>query len=160
MKRIPIAAPCILFVAAVLPAQDTARPASKLGGMSKPDVVSNEEANIPMYIELRRTDSKESKSEVWPIYKKFEAEYATLGNRIIFLVKSYTADAYENITDDVADQVLSIQQQRNILKKKYYDRVKDSLGAVTAARFLEVENQLERIVDLQIASKLPVTNER
>lgn len=43
-------------------------------------------------------------------------------------------------------------RERNVqcLKKKYYDREKEGLGAITAIRFLHVENELERLVDLQI----------
>jgi hypothetical protein len=82
-----------------------------------------------------------------------------LGNQIVALIKEYS-DNFDAINDSVADrlagQVLSIEQQRNTLKKKYYDRVKEGLGAVTAMRFLQVENQLERLVDLQIAAQLPV----
>jgi len=39
---------------------------------------------------------------------------------------------------------------------KYYDRVKQEMGAMTAARFVQVENQLLFIIDLQIASSLPI----
>jgi hypothetical protein len=34
--------------------------------------------------------------------------------------------------------------------------VKQSLGAITAARFVQIEHQLLLIIDLQIISRLPV----
>jgi hypothetical protein len=34
--------------------------------------------------------------------------------------------------------------------------MKGALGAIAAARFLQVENQLLMLIDLQIASSLPV----
>jgi hypothetical protein len=37
--------------------------------------------------------------------------------------------------------------------------MKQSLGAITAARFLQVEHQLLLIIDLQIASSLPIVGE-
>jgi hypothetical protein len=37
--------------------------------------------------------------------------------------------------------------------------VKESLGAVTAARFAQIEDQLLLIIDLQIASSLPIVGE-
>jgi hypothetical protein len=37
-----------------------------------------------------------------------------------------------------------------------YERVKSALSAKTAARFLQVEHQLLLIIDLQIASSLPI----
>ena len=81
---------------------------------------------------------------------------------MVATVRTYV-ESYGKLTDPVADQlankVLTMEQQRNALKKKYYDRVKTSLGGITAMRFLQVENQLERLVDLQIAAQLPVASE-
>src|SRR5947208_3577512 len=95
---------------------------------------SSEELNIRDYIELLRTDVKTSKAKImgevmqldtdqankfWPIYKALEGEYSTLGNKVVAVVRKY-ADHYDNITDAVADQlavqVLDIEQQRNVLK--------------------------------------------
>ena len=98
-------------------------------------------------------------AKFWPIYKDFETDYTAIGDQIVGLVRKYV-DSYDQMTDDIADQLanqmLSIELQRNELKKKYFDRLKGSLGAITAARFLQVENQLEKLMDLQIASQLPV----
>jgi hypothetical protein len=135
---------------------------------------SNQELNIEAYVELLRSQVRKSKSQIigevmqfdstqaatfWPIYKQFEADYTKIGDRIVTLVKNYT-EHYDQMTDAVADQLanqlLSIEQQRNDLKKQYYQKFKQALDAITAARFLLVENQLEKITDLQIASQLPV----
>lgn len=48
------------------------------------------------------------------------------------------------------------QKERSELLAKTYDRVKQAVGAVTAARFVQVEHQLLLIIDLQITSSLPV----
>ena len=135
---------------------------------------SNEELNIEAYVELLRSEVRKSKSQIigevmqldsaqaaafWPIYKQFEADYTKIGDRIVALVKNYT-DNYDQMTDPVADQLanelLAIEQRRNDLKRQYYQKFKQALDAVTAARFLQVENQLERVADLQVASRLPV----
>jgi hypothetical protein len=135
---------------------------------------SNQELNIRAYIELLRTDVRKAKAQVmgkvmqldadqaarfWPIYKAFENELTHVGDQTAALLRDYAAH-YENLTAPVADRLatklLDIEQQRNELKRKYYLRIKGALDAVTAARFLQVENQLERLIDLQIASDLPV----
>jgi hypothetical protein len=54
---------------------------------------------------------------------------------------------------------LADQKQRSELFAKTYERVKQSVGAITAARFAQIENQLLMIIDLQIASSLPVVGE-
>jgi hypothetical protein len=135
---------------------------------------SDQELNIRAYIELLRSDVKKSKLQIigqvmqfdadqasvfWPIYKQFEVDLTALGDRTVVLVKKYTSN-YDQMTDAVADQLatelLTIEQQRNDLKKRYYRKFKEALDPITATRFLQVENQLERVIDLQIASQLPV----
>jgi hypothetical protein len=67
------------------------------------------------------------------------------------------------MTDEKADELiqsaLDYQKQRAELLAKYYERVKQALGGITAARFLMVEHQLLLIIDLQIASSLPIVGE-
>src|SRR5215471_18647289 len=177
MKTRLLTAACMLLSATALFCQTAGKAASKPAGLGKQEVASNEEMNIRAYIELLRSDARASKTQVisevmaldaaqaakfWPIYKDFETEYTGIGDKTIALVKDY-ADHYVDMTDEAADRLaneaLSIEQQRTALKKKYYDRFKAGVGALTAARFLQVENQVERIIDLQVAARLPVIGE-
>lgn len=135
---------------------------------------SSQELNIQAYIQLLRSDVRKSKSQIigqvmqfdagqaaafWPIYRQFEADLTKIGDRTAGLIKKYS-DNYNQMTNPVADELatelLAIEQQRNDLKKRYYQKFKQALDPITATRFLQVENQLERVVDLQIASQLPV----
>jgi uncharacterized protein Yka (UPF0111/DUF47 family) len=178
MRGIARAACWALLSAASIFSQTSTKPAAGAVGLGKTESVANADKNIRAYIELLRSDVKTSKSQImgevmqlntdqatkfWPIYKGFETEYARLGDQIVAVVMKYT-DEFEKMNDDLADQlaqqVLSIEQQRNALKKTYYDRVKQGLGGIVAMRFLQVENQLERLVDLQIAASLPVIDAR
>ena len=176
MKKTWIACGCFLWCAAAGLGQTKA--SAKTASLPKLDAGSNEEMNIRAYIELLRVDTRKAKAQIvgevmaldaddaakfWPIYKDFEAEYAGIGDKIIGLVKSY-AEHYTEMTDAAADtlanQVLDIEQQRNALKKKYYGQFKQAVGVITATRFLQVENQLERLLDLQIAAQLPIIGEQ
>jgi hypothetical protein len=162
-----------LCATAQTPAKTSAPAAS-----AKLDPADTREMNIREYIQLLRSDLKKAKSQVvgdvmqldsgqaakfWPVYNEFETKYAALGDQIVALVRTYT-DNYDKMTDTVADRLanslLSIEQQRNELKKKYYERMKSAVGAITAARFLQVENQVERLVDLQISAQLPIVSEQ
>jgi hypothetical protein len=64
------------------------------------------------------------------------------------------------MTDEKADELiqkaLSYRKERSELLAKQYERVKQELGGITAARFIQVEDQLLLIIDLQIDSSLPV----
>jgi ribosomal protein S17E len=148
----------------------TAQPTDK----NPPALLSDQEKNLRTYIELLRTDVRKHKAEVmgivmqldaeesaafWPIYLGFEANYMQIGEGIVALIKSY-AENYDSMTGEVADQLatrlLNLEQQRNDLKRKYYEKFRTALNPITATRFLQVENQLEHVIDLQIASELPV----
>jgi hypothetical protein len=173
MKAMMFAAALTIWGASA-PAQTQSANRTASAGLGRQQAGANEELNIRAYIELLRTDIRKTKSQLmgevmqldadesakfWPIYKEFEGELGALGNQVVAVVKDYALN-YDKMNDDVADrmakQVLNIEQQRNGLKSKYYERMKTGLGAVLAMRFLQVENQLERLIDLQIAAELPV----
>jgi hypothetical protein len=134
----------------------------------------NQDANINAYVGLLRQDLRTKKALViaevmkfddgeaaafWPIYRGYETELAAMNDEKLAGIKFY-AEHYETLTDDQADtlatKALDLEDRRNELKKKYYERFKKGLSATTAARFLQVENQLLMVSDLQIASRLPI----
>jgi hypothetical protein len=132
------------------------------------------ETNLRAYVELLRSDLRSQKIAVitevmdfteaedekfWPVYREYETELAKINDDRIALVKEY-ADNYEKLTDEMADRlargVLRVEAQRAALKARYYDRFQTVLSPKSAARFLQVENQLLLILDLQIAAALPI----
>ena len=160
------------FAAASLCAQTPVKsqPAQK----SIAPLETSQEKNFRAYIELLRSDVRKNKAQIvglvmqldsgdstkfWPVYKDFEAEYTDFGNEVLALIRSYVTK-YSDMTPQTADQLatrmLDLEQQRNGLKRKYYQKFKEALDPIAATRFLQIENQLERILDLQIASELPV----
>jgi hypothetical protein len=133
-----------------------------------------EEMNIQEYIALLRKDVRAEKAKLlgtvmqfdaedaakfWPIYRDYDAELSKLNDLRVANIREY-AKSYTTMTDDKADELIkngmAYQKQRGELLAKYYERVKQDLGAITAARFVQVEHQLLTIIDLKIASALPV----
>lgn len=133
-----------------------------------------ENRNLQEYVILLRENLRQEKAQVlgammqftpadaakfWPIYDEYDRELDKLNNLRLENIKSYARE-YSQMTDEKADQLtrqtLDFQKRRADLLEKYYERVKQALGATTAARFLQVENQLLSIMDLQIESRLPV----
>jgi len=85
-----------------------------------------------------------------------------LNDQRVEIIKEY-AQNYNDMTDQKADELmqkaLSYQQQREELLVSTYGKMKQALGAITAARFAQVEHQLLLIIDLQIDSALPVVGQ-
>ena len=106
--------------------------------------------------------SAEDAAKFWPIYSEYDVELTKLNDQRAANIKEY-ARTYADLTDEKADELiqkaLAYQKQRGELLAKTYDRVKQALGAITAARFVQVEHQLLLLIDLRIVSALPVAEQ-
>ncbi|MGA7225662.1 MAG: hypothetical protein WB621_03125 [Candidatus Acidiferrales bacterium] len=175
-KRIASWLPLLMLVAACPAALAQVKPQSQgTTDQSAPSAMTDaQKKNIQAYVELMRADVRDQKAEImgsmmelniddaakfWPIYSEYDAELTKVNNLRVQNITDY-AENYSQMTDEKADQLvqssLQYQKQRGELLAKYYGRMKDALGAITAARFLMVEHQLLLIIDLQIASSLPI----
>lgn len=99
------------------------------------------------------------KAKFWDVYSKYQTELSAIWDQRLANVKTY-ADNQDKMTDGVADQLvakaLEIEQQKTALKRKYYGLMKAALNGRVAARFLQVETALDHVVDLQLASEVPL----
>lgn len=130
--------------------------------------------NLTAYAELLRSDVRAEKiailtevmgfteaedAKFWPIYREYDSEMAKLGDQRMALIADY-ARQYETLTDAGADNLagraLELESQRQAVKAKYYEKVKTALSPRTAMRYLQVEQQLLLLIDLQISAALPI----
>src|SRR5262245_11644458 len=139
-----------------------------------PSADETRESNLRVYAELIRSDvraqavaiitevmqfSEAEDAKFWPVYRDFERDLAGLNDQRLALIKEYASN-YTQINDAIADKLargaLDLEGKRHELKVKYYDRFKSALSPKTAAKFLQVENQILLLLDLQIAASLPI----
>ena len=130
--------------------------------------------NLRAYVELLRADVRAQKvafltelmeftdaedKAFWPIYRAYDTELSAINDERVTGIEEYARN-YDKVSDALADKLatksLELETRRTALKEKYYTRMKTALSATTAARFLQVENQLLLIIDLQIAASLPI----
>ncbi|MFZ3216709.1 MAG: hypothetical protein WA192_11675 [Candidatus Acidiferrales bacterium] len=178
-KRIAAWLPLFMLCAACPAALAQVKPQSQATKTpsAQSSATDTQKKNMQAYIELMRTNVRDQKAEImgavmqlnaedaakfWPIYSEYDAELSKLNDLRVENIKDY-AENYSQMTDAKADELiqtaLDYQKQRSELLAKYYGRMKQALGAVTAARFLQVEHQLLLIIDLQIASSLPIVGQ-
>jgi hypothetical protein len=173
-KTATILAGSALLLAALI----TGGKAAALGEKAPADLpqqsAATQDLNTQEYVALLRQDVRSQKGKLmgavmqldaddavkfWPIYKEYQTELDKLNDMRVANIHEYS-EVYTAMTDEKADELVQrafeFQKLRSELLVKYYGKMKDSLGAVTAARFVQVEHQLLLIVDLQIASELPV----
>jgi hypothetical protein len=170
----------VLFVQSVLVLQpagaqtEKQEPENKAAVSAEADV---QKKNVEAYIDLLRKGVRQQKAEImgavmvlsaddaakfWPIYSEYDAGLIKLNDQRVANINEY-ARTYDRMTDEKADDLiqksLAYQKERAELLAKTYNRVKQAVGAITAARFIQIEHQLLLIIDLQIASSLPIVGQ-
>jgi len=130
------------------------------------------------YVKAARADIRERKVAVidaamqlspaehdpfWHVYYQYEAELKKINDDKLALIRDYEFN-YSQMDDRTADQLartaLKIQGRMLDLRGKYYGKMKDATSAITAARFLQVEHQINLLFDLEIASQLPLLTKK
>lgn len=146
----------------------------RLAVAQAPSASETKEANLKAYIDLLRADLKKDKvtiltemmglsseesAKFWPLYNDYDKELSKLGDERIAFIRMYSEN-YGSIQDQKVTQIvngmLDLEGRRNQLKKTYFQKISQSLSPKIAARFIQIENQIEKLVDLQIASSLPI----
>ena len=131
-------------------------------------------ANLDEYMKLARTGIQQDKSKIigaaleldatqsaafWPVYKKYEAELATIGDQRYAAIKDYAAH-YGSLTDakatELSDKALALEEQRLALVKRYAGEFRKIVPPVKVARWVQTEMALNKIVDLRVAAEVPL----
>jgi len=132
------------------------------------------ELNLSAYAELLRRDVSTQKIAIlsqvmgftetedaafWPIYREYDLQMSRLGDERVALVAEY-ARQYAQMTEaaaaELGDKAVALEARRQDAKAACYERVKKALSPRTALRFLQVEQQLLLLIDLQISAALPI----
>lgn len=95
----------------------------------------------------------------WREYYQYEDELRKLNDQRYQIIRDYAA-YYDKMTDAIADNIarrsLNFREDRTKLARKYYDRIRKATSAITAARFLQLENEITLLADLKISSETPI----
>jgi hypothetical protein len=59
----------------------------------------------------------------------------------------------------LATRAMEIDDQRLALRRKYYDLMGKAIPTILVVRFFQIESQIQSVIDLQIASNLPIIEE-
>jgi len=130
--------------------------------------------SIDDYIEIAQdvlnTEKKAAVAEVmqltdeegtafWELYNEYNLEANKIHNQRIAIIKDF-ANNYENLSDEKADEiwvgVLSYQRQLLKLKKSYYKKFKKRISAGEAAKYFQIENKIEALINANLAAEIPL----
>lgn len=103
--------------------------------------------------------TEEESNVFWPIYNEYQNEMRKLVDERIAMIKDYAAN-YDSMTDpmaaDLTKKALKQQESRLKLYKKYNGKMAKALTPKLAARWLQAEHAINTMIDVQIASELPL----
>jgi len=132
------------------------------------------EADLDRYMELVQADVLNGRADLvgeamqfgadesatfWPLYTEYDKAVQEIGQQRWALIKDFAA-SYEMMTDEAAEDLIerafAIRQERMDVQREFARTVAGALGPQIAARFIQVDNQIKNLLDLQIAMQLPL----
>ena len=113
---------------------------------------------VAILTELMDLDSNEA-AKFWPIYDEYTKSLHQLADERLALIRLY-AENYATLTDEMATKIavgaMDVEAKRIALRKQYFQKFSEALTAKDAARWLQIETQIEKLLDLQILASLPI----
>jgi hypothetical protein len=97
----------------------------------------------------------------WPIYQDYETELFALGDQRVELIRQFIAWQQSEVPDanrasELADGYFHLEAARLDLTKKYHATIAKELSPLRAAQFTQVEHRAGTVIDLLIASQMPL----
>jgi Spy/CpxP family protein refolding chaperone len=106
---------------------------------------------------LNLTDAEATK--FWPIYDQYTAELVKINNKKYATIQQY-ADRYGTLTDDEATKLMRQWMEVDIaaaqLRAKYLPIVSQAIGGRKGATFAQLDRRVSLMIELQLASKVPL----
>jgi hypothetical protein len=101
------------------------------------------------------------KDKFWEVYREYQDKMNSVNNRRVKLITDY-ADSVKNrnLTDEksleMLNEYLSYERMRLITKQSFVDKFKKVLSSRKVARFFQIENKLEAIINFDLARQIPL----
>ncbi|OXA79026.1 hypothetical protein SAMN05444397_102258 [Flavobacterium aquidurense] len=96
------------------------------------------------------------------VYDNYEMERKTLGQNKLQLINDYASN-YATLTDEKADELakgtLKNNQDYEKLYSKTYGQAKKAIGAINAAKFIQLEVYLQTVIRNEIQESIPFIGE-
>jgi hypothetical protein len=110
---------------------------------------------------LKLTDAEAAK--FWPLYDQYSAEMAKLGDQKYALIKEY-AQNFGSLTDEQAQSLtkpsLGLDEAIAQLRIKFVPIINSVLLGTKTATFFQLDRRITGLIDLQVASQIPLVQEQ
>lgn len=157
----------IVLGAAVLLAQS----ASSQEGQAS--ATQQSQSSLDQQIQMLRRDLRSQRKQIiaqnmnltdpeavkfWPVYDQYVSDLVSSNNAKYELIKEYALS--DTMTDEQADNLakrwLTVDANVVQLRLKYLPIFRAALSAKQTARFFQLDRRVQMMIDLQLASSLPL----
>jgi len=103
------------------------------------------------------------KDKFWTVYRDYQNKIDSVNDRRTKLITDY-ADNLKNgsLTDEIAlvmlNEFLSYERMRLITKQSFVEKFKEVLPSRKVARFFQIENKMEAIINFDLARQIPLVH--
>jgi hypothetical protein len=108
-------------------------------------------ANLPL--------TEDEAVKFWPIYEKYTAEGTKINDKLVALIKDY-AENFQAMTPEKASALIrgvsEVDKAMVDLRASYIPEFEKVVPATKAATFFQIDRRLQLLVDLQLASQIPL----
>ena len=110
-------------------------------------------------IAANMTLTSDEAEKFWPVYDQYVNELVQINNAKYDLIKQYAQNAGTLSADQADGSVkkwLGVDQSVTELRLKYFPGFRKVLSAQKTALFYQVDRRVQLMIDLQLASQLPL----
>jgi hypothetical protein len=139
-----------------------------------PPIVNEKFTNLAPAIKMLRTEVGQDRRDIvaaamlltpsegqtfWPLYDQYRAEEHKLGDRKVRLITDFIADR-DTMSEEQAEKLmkdaLAIEREKTSVKEDYVSKMSKVLSARTVARFFQIDNKLDVVVEAELAARIPL----
>jgi hypothetical protein len=95
----------------------------------------------------------------WPVYKEYRGEVEKVSDRVAKLIVAYASN-FETMDDAKAEaffkESVAIEREKLAVRERHVPKVRAVLPAQKAARFFQIENKLDAVVNMSLAAQIPL----
>jgi len=119
------------------------------------DLKTDKKKLIALNLPLTETEA----TKFWPVYDQYTGEMSKVYDEFYSIIKEYAANQ-KTLTDAQASSMINrwaaIQVEQAQTRQKYIPLVEKVIPSRKAALFFQVDRRLYGLMDLQVASQIPL----
>ncbi len=144
-----------ILVAAFTPAVVLAQTADDAIQLTRSAIQTERQAVVAANLGLNDSES----AVFWPMYRDYRNAVNQAADAKVDILRRLFSD-YETLTDDEAmsllDDHLAFEKEMLKIRTSYAKKMSKVLAGRTVARFFQIENKMDAIIDYEMAGEIPL----